>query len=499
MSTTESASSLAGYRLVRALGAGSRADVYLGAGTLGPAVLKVYRSEIGRQDIGRELDALGRLSSPHCVRLLDVATGPDGSPIAILDRVSRGSVAHLLRDRELIEAGEAVTLLAPLTGAVAAMHLAGVAHGGIGASSVHLGASGEPVLLGFGHTHLFSSGAPPAGIDAEPGAMGDLDDLASLVMLVVDRVRGATNDARVGGLIEWLRSTVGTRRFEFAAELEARLFSMAEPLPIEFARMPGTQLAVPARIVGGGAGSEPAGTALVAPAPLSTKVFGSDRAEPRRGVPIHREPGTGVLPEWLHDSLMSSPLAFVRSRVLPRLLPALRGVRRPLWVAVGAVALALVLAIALIPAGRPPSSATATQSEESTQRSSGGRGSETKTPVPVVTPKPLPADPVLALPVLLEARNTCVRERSVLCLDAVDEQSSEAFTEDSDLVRRIQGGGESSAADLIGAAAPALVERLGDSALVSLGPHSDPASALMIREKAGWRIRGFLDGKPGKL
>jgi hypothetical protein len=39
-----------------------------------------------------------------------------------------------------------------------------------------------------------------------------------------------------------------------------------------------------------------------------------------------------------------------------------------------------------------------------------------------------------------------------------------------------------------------LVERLGDSALVGLGngPETTPASTLVMRGEAGWRIRAYL-------
>jgi hypothetical protein len=40
----------------------------------------------------------------------------------------------------------------------------------------------------------------------------------------------------------------------------------------------------------------------------------------------------------------------------------------------------------------------------------------------------------------------------------------------------------------------AVVERLGDSVLIALGPDSRPASVLLMKGEAGWRIRDYIAG-----
>jgi len=63
----------------------------------------------------------------------------------------------------------------------------------------------------------------------------------------------------------------------------------------------------------------------------------------------------------------------------------------------------------------------------------------------------------------------------------------------------LQAGTELPAAARIASIAPTLTEQLGDAALLDLdGPpeHGKPASVLMIRSEAGWRIRGYLSGVP---
>jgi hypothetical protein len=107
---------------------------------------------------------------------------------------------------------------------------------------------------------------------------------------------------------------------------------------------------------------------------------------------------------------------------------------------------------------------------------------------------PLPDDPLLASKILLRARTNCFRDLSILCLDGVDEASSAAFASDAALIQQVQGGGELPNTVVAGGAQFTLVERLGDTALISLGAHSSPASILAIRTKGGWRIRDYVTG-----
>ena len=224
---------LAGYRLVRKIGFGTRSDVYLGVGVTGTVALKVFRAETSTESIGAELDALGRVESPHLVRLLDVSNGPEGPPVLILERVGRGSVSTLIAERETIECGEAVTLLAPIASLIAELHDAGIAHGRIGAPTVYLGAEGQPVLLGLGHCELFASGGTMAAIDTEVAAAADRDALAAFALALLERVRKTAGDNRTRDLESWIESA--PRAYEFPGELAERLFSCAEAMPVAMA------------------------------------------------------------------------------------------------------------------------------------------------------------------------------------------------------------------------------------------------------------------------
>jgi hypothetical protein len=100
---------------------------------------------------------------------------------------------------------------------------------------------------------------------------------------------------------------------------------------------------------------------------------------------------------------------------------------------------------------------------------------------------------------LLAAREQCVRDLSVLCLDAVDQVGSAALNADTQLIDAISNGTEQAMDATFAAPDIALVERLGDSAIVSLGlvngadaPKTQPASLLLMKGEAGWRIRGYV-------
>jgi hypothetical protein len=86
---------------------------------------------------------------------------------------------------------------------------------------------------------------------------------------------------------------------------------------------------------------------------------------------------------------------------------------------------------------------------------------------------------------------------SIVCIDTVDQPGSQAADADLALVRALQGGGEASDDAVIPVGDIAIVERLGDTVLLDLGaekPDSEPASVLIIRTEAGWRIRDYLAG-----
>lgn len=455
---------LAGYHLVRRLGSGTRADVFLGSSGAGhegqaprTAAVKVFRAGVGVESVEAELEALCRGSLPHCASLLDVASSPTGLPVAVLGRVERGSVGQLLRERRSVEAGEAVTLLAPLALLLNPLHENGVAHTAIGATKVHLTEAGEPVLIGFGDARLLSPSSSPAARDAEAAVRSDRELLARLAVIVLDHVRIGGGSAE--GVVNWIRET-DRLSSAFAPELAERLFSLAEPLPIAFARPSADDTQqVPARI----------GTSTTLPVGVESH---DDTPAADHGA---SSPTDAQLPSWVREFLADLPLAGLRERVRD----FVGSIRRRVWLLALAGAFAVVAAVA--------TSAPSTGADESEILPGSQPAGEI-----MHSSQALPEDPVLALAGLLEARERCIRDLSVLCLDGVDQLGSSAMADDTLLIKRIVAGEEQPEGVIRPLGSPELVERLGDTALVRFGPESDPASVLMIRSEAGWRIRAFL-------
>ena len=103
-------------------------------------------------------------------------------------------------------------------------------------------------------------------------------------------------------------------------------------------------------------------------------------------------------------------------------------------------------------------------------------------------------DPIAAAVTLLEARARCFTEISVICLDDVDQQGSGALSSDQSAMRDAQNGAEVLAPFLAGADELALVEQVGDAVLLEwIEPgENEPASLLLMKGEAGWRIRDYL-------
>jgi hypothetical protein len=371
---------------------------------------------------------------------LDVSGDSDDHPVLVLERVQQGSIAALLAQRAALECGEAVTILAPIAALVGELHGAGVAHGRLGVSSIHLGSQGEPVLLGLGHCELFPAGGSMAAIDTDPAAASDRDALAALALGVLSSVRAAA--PRVLELTRWIEGA--PRAYEFPSELAERLFACAEPLPVVVAETRPGASAVPARL------APPAREPVLAPV---------------------------TLPE-----LLENPLQVVKNRAMG----FVRGVRPRFWIAAAGVAIGLILAIALIPSAGAPKANPVSRS-----RALAGSPAPS-TPAPSATP--LPDDPLLASKILLGTRSTCIRDLSILCLDNVDEASSAAFASDAALIQQVQSGGEVPSDAISHDGQLTLTERLGDTALIGLGQDGSTASILAIKTRTGWRIRDYLSG-----
>ena len=423
---------VAGYRILRTAAHGTRCRLLLGHDNGSTVVLK--RSDADDPRFPVEAEALTRAAGDHVVALLD-ASRDDRDAVLVLERLDRGTLSELLDRRAGLDAGEAVTILAPLAATVDRIHLAGVAHGGLSLAAVCFADDGAPTLVGFGAAELFAPGSPEVVRETYHGVLADRAALCGVVALVLARVVGSRADAA---------RRLAASGSMTPGELTSALFDLAAAQPVRFE-----------------SDEEPTAPRVVE---LGVVEQADDEPQP-------------VVPSWLWE-FVPEPL---RQRIVPaveRLAAVWSGWnvrRRRVTLGVVAAGATVVLALAIVPSGTPTSVDAA--------------------PLPTSTGDPvapeLPDDPVEAAVLLLALREQCLRDLSLLCLDTVGQPDSAALTDDRMLIRDVIDGGEFPPSRILDGELT-LVERLGDSALIDLPEGSDPASILLMRTADGWRIRDYV-------
>jgi len=432
---------VAGYRVLRTAAHGTRCRLLLGFDDGSTVILKI--ADAGDPKFGVEAEALTRAAGDHVVGLLDAARD-DLDAVLVLERLGHGTLAELLDRRAGLEAGEAVTILAPLAATVDRIHASGVAHGGLSLTAVCFGDDGSPTLVGFGGAELFAPGSPEIVRESVAGVLADRAALRGLATLVLGRVTGTRADAA-----RRLAAALGE---VLPLDLAAALFDLAAATPVRFEADEEPGIAAPRMVqVGDPVEAEREASALLPPWL------------------------TALVPESLRERI-EEPLSRVKA-----VWDAWGLRRRRLTIGIAAAGAIVVLAPTVLPSGpsQPVEAAPAVTTSA--------------TPTPIADE--LPEDPVEAAEVLLALRERCFRDLSLLCLDNVGQPDSAALTDDRMLIRAIEDGGEFPHDGILDGELT-LVERLGDSALIDLPEGSDPASILLMRTADGWRIRDYLAAVP---
>ena len=445
--------SLGGYRLIRKIGEGPRAEVFLAhphrvAADAIPAAIKIFRGGVTDTSITLEIEALSRAAGEHTLELLDLTTAPNGAPALILSRCASGSVGKLIGQRPHLRPGEAITILVPIVRALQRMHDAGVAHGGIRPDAVLFDTVGAPTLACFGHAHLLSPRMPAAGREVEPALAVDLGAMKHLAMTILDQV----SDDPAVDVLTWLRN-IEPADNEWLDALSERLFHLGEPSAVDLR----PETVTPAHVV-------------------SPRIL---RSEPVASMPQTAVFAGLVIPDFIARLL---PAQILDGTLVVRVRGELSRVRPRFWIVGGAIITSLLAALAFVPQDRsaavPPAPQPASTSPSESSILSATEGD----------------DPAAAAVELLAARDACIRSVSVLCLDGVVQSNSAASGADRALVRGIQGGGELPKPWRVAAGQVVVEERLGDTAIVGLGDmaYDEPASLLLMKSKVGWRIRDYF-------
>jgi hypothetical protein len=498
---------IGGYTVLRKLASGSRSELYLGHShferSARSVAIKVFRSppetepadDLERERSGAadpELAVLGGSGIVGLPRLLDVASLPDGRVALVLERLGGGTLASLLLGRRRFEPGEAVTILAPVAVALAGLHALGYSHSTLGPASVTFDAEGRPVLTGLGGLREL----PPYGTHRAQPAVGRLD---------VVRDDYARLTALMRGVFAHLDTTTVTGRqsepiaawFEMATsavpftpcldQLERRLFAWTRACPVRLVADEETATSpVPAR--------------LQLSLPLDDRGVDDDRE-----ADSDREP---ALRSWFRILQLPSDLAGTVLRTLESgrrpAVPAwlslrLAGKRRAIVVAACVTASITILALTLLPeAGNQGAGRARLTSEGAQGPDDASQGTPAVGPVERAVLEG--DDPVLAAPHLLRIRALCLEQASVVCLDSVNQAGSATMSADSYTVRMVQQGGPPASPVDYSSYQVILVERTGDSALVELAPdpgaeQKQPASLLLMKGEAGWRLREIFENE----
>jgi hypothetical protein len=465
----------------------------------------------------RLIDRLQRLAAPGVPRVVDVVVDDARGPAVVLEFCG-DSVASILAGGAEITAGEIVTLAAPILTALLALHDRGFAHGDVSVGSIAVGAGGRPLLLGCERSVEF----PAEHEQAREAAADDLHRLADALTELGREVRDPHARDRVVAGADAIRSGAVTPFSPaFRASAEVRLFEIAEPSPLAFSaaaerELLGAERVSPVRVSAGALRPRPPERrpglidALHGVIARARGRFESrSQGEPRAVIQLGQRrdggdhPGRGDRGER-GGRTEKSRLPASRGRHDQRSGSAGPRRRGPLIVGATIVAITIVVLV-LVPTGKPARSTGAADpsvaTRESPQPAEPARtDSVTGSPA---SPEPGPAssssaessdDVVAGARAALDGIAGCAAVQEDSCWRSVIEPDTALLAELSASEDPLSG---LPAALSLPVDAVEMTPRddYGDLRVVLVTPTDEtrPASVLMIRTEAGWRVRDAFD------
>ncbi|MFC9560926.1 hypothetical protein [Agromyces sp. NPDC056965] len=484
-------STIAGYRLLRRIASGERADVFLAAvdGTADdPAplvVVRVYDAAASGAAIALEIEAMSTDASGSLPALYDVATLDDGRCALAVERLAGASIARVIAERR-IAPGEAVTMLAPIAVAVGELAQRGFVHTRLSPADVLLDGRGRPRLTGLG------------GLERLPVPPHERTPLlraghAALADLILEVTASTERPEAFAAVIELMRSRLTTRPFmPCEAELERALFAAAHPAPIRGIEVAAPRAGLPSRVTAPIAAqlheehAADADDASDAPARSAIRTvldlaqWPGFVADGRRGVN-----GAG-------SSIARNPPVGAVSRVRTMLRR-----RRPALI-VGSLmgGGALVVLLTLVPPGLGDdvSSGDGREAPARVDRAVAAEPSESAVPADdgVVTADDATSgdDVVAAVQALLSRRAECFDQLDLACLEEIVQPGSAAEAAEVAAMGVARDGGDPPSA--LDPSRITVAAEMGSAVLVTV-PYAaverEPASLLVMRGEAGWRLR----------
>jgi len=299
---------LEGYDVQALIGFGATGEVWrareLASGdTVALKRLREGADPAALEALRREATLLRTLDTPYVVRLRAVV-----GDVLVLDHAPGGSLAGLLARRGCLDAGEVVTIAAPLASALATAHRLGLVHGDVSPANVLFTADGMPLLADLGVARvagerLATVDGTAEYVDPAVAAGGDPDgasDVWALAAVCHHLLAGspphdgdtaaALLDAAVAGQRAPLGLLAPTAPRALVAAVEAGLAvdPASRPGAAAFASLlRRSHAAAPVRLTGGPPVHEPAReTHVVRATPPPAAVPRARRRLPRQAAPL---------------------------------------------------------------------------------------------------------------------------------------------------------------------------------------------------------------------
>jgi len=181
-----------GYQVEGLLGAGGTGEVWLATEESSHRQVALKRLRLdpaaGADAVRRLVATLDALDHPHVLRIRRI-DGEPTEPVLVCDFAESGSLGQLLRARDRLDPGEAVTVIGPIAEGLAAVHSRGLVHGAVTPENVLFTEDGRPLLADTGLwslTEIDPSAAGTHGLTdprviagAPPSAAADVYGLAA--------------------------------------------------------------------------------------------------------------------------------------------------------------------------------------------------------------------------------------------------------------------------------------------------------------------------------
>ncbi|GAA1783967.1 hypothetical protein [Agromyces lapidis] len=519
-STGDDRAVISGYRLLRRLASGDRAAVFL-ASSLHPAqaasprpvvALRIYEAGGDDARVAAEISAMTADATGTLPALIDVTALDDGRCVLAVERIAGPTLARLLTERTL-DPGEAVTVLAPIAVAVAGLAEAGFVHTRLAPNDVLIDGAGRPRLIGLGAIRRLDEVS--SAIERTELLRAGHSALSDLVAAVAEATRPLGSLDRAVAAISDAASARPFVRSE--ALLERTLFESAVAAPVRGIRATAQLGAAPARLV---APATPGAVGLSgAPEPHGRA---DDAKAGAVTVPSRRRGLLGTLAAlaqvpadaFEHGAELADvdPVRSFTSRLGRGLLAR----RRAVLVAGLVGGAALVLLLTLVPpadehvagdaeGGAGPGGAAAApggaaegaaESETTAEGDDRAAAHDDSAAGATVEAEGGPVeDPIEAAAALLALREDCFGALDAACLEQVDQAGS--AIERADLAK-LSGAREGVTVEPTVYALDeiAVTAEMGDAVLVTVpyaDPEREPASLLVMRSEAGWRLRELFD------